>query len=502
MTALFVLLGWLLSSQARASDPVRRVNQKDSPSNVHCVVWGDGPYFGMKFHDETAAHEQFLKVKRDELIAIHYDKRFREVQRFQSPRVKAVTWHRLADWCKEDHEADAAAGVTPNVDIGVGTTGSMNWVGQSTPASLLERPHVHDDNAGTQLKSDSPALGIRSSSNLVAKVGVIEKELTQIASQTIGLFESIGMKNHVGVFSMRGKDAKKLKTRISVLESYIAGMTRNMTNLEDEFLGASSALATSPMENTVSFKAKVDSMTDNVGSLKKRLAGLDTLLVISKLPKLEERVASYSDKVGIMFKSLGFSDAATRSFTVNKSASFQNRIASVLGGVVIVQRSTKTLGYEVLGHSWDSPKVLQKTKGIKPQLETLTTLVDDLQHRVSELETAPLKSDVDKTEKSLNTVQIKATELSKRIGSEMPSSMLETQTIHEDDSLKARIARLEKLASTTESRYGDLENELLGGRKVSSQHSGPTQSMKDRAEALEVKIDHLAQRAALLEQEV
>merc|ERR1719326_2440612 len=134
--ASLIFLAILASASASTSDPVRRTNPKDSPSSSHCVVWGDGPYYGMKFQNEEDADQKFKLLKTEEMVAVHYDKRFREVQRFQSPRVKAVRWHHLADWCKEEHEVEAPSKGT--LEVGVGSAGKVEeFMDLSKHASLM-----------------------------------------------------------------------------------------------------------------------------------------------------------------------------------------------------------------------------------------------------------------------------------------------------------------------------------------------------------------------------
>jgi len=491
-----ICLGLALSTLvvAVAEDPVRRTNIKHSPSQMHCVVWGDGPYFGKKFDNENDAGQQFERVKRDELVAIHYDNRFREVQRFKSPRIRSgFNWHHLGEWCKEDHESEAEP-ATLKLEIGVGATGTVS-------EELMQRP-----TQASLIAVDSeapPALAVRTSSNLVGKVGVIEEELTQLASKASGLLESLGVKNYVGALSLGGKDRSKLKARVAASENFLAGMNDNMRLLEEEFLGAATTSVATLPKDAVSVKAKVQSMEVEVDNMKKRLLALDTSHIIAGFPKLEEQITSYSSKIVSMFKNLGYPDGAAKDFKIQEGATFKQRMSSVSEAIVVAQRSTKTLGSEMLDHTWTSLATSQDVKatGLKPQIESLESLVEDLHHRVSELESAPLNGNVDKAEKKLSLLQAKASELSKRIGSEAPLSMLEA-THDSDTSLKARILRLEKTASMAESKFGSLETELLGGAKATSKSPTSTESMMSRVKALDLQVDGLASRAAALEQEV
>lgn len=490
--ARLILLAILASANAiDSSDPVRRSNPKDSPSSSHCVVWGDGPYYGMKFTNEEDADQKFKLVKTEEMVAIHYDKRFREVQRFQSPRVKAVRWHHLADWCKEEHEAEAPSKI--NLEVGVGSAGNVEEFmdqSKSRQASLMA-----DDSA--------PASVIRTSSNLVGKVGMLEDELAQLASKASTLLASIGAE-HVAFQTLGGKNGK-LKARVSMLENNLAGMFESAKTLEEEIVGTTGAgLVTSSKEKN-SIKAKVDAMVVKVDGLKKRFLALDASPVITQVPELETKVAAYSSKIADMFKDYGFPSSTTPAFIANKNDKMKTRIVSFEAAIADAQRNTNTLGYELLERSWNSPEqsllASLKGKGIKARVESLMPSVDDLQHRMSELDSASLKSDIGNTEKKLGSLHDKAAELSKRIGTETPS-MLETQVPVDTSNLKARLARLEKLVSQADSKFGHLEVELLGSAKVLSESLENTQSMKGKVKSLEVKVDGLSVRAAALEQDV
>merc|ERR1719191_1943988 len=138
---------------------------------------------------------------------------------------------------------------------------------------------------------------------------------------------------------------------------------------------------------------------------------------------------------------------------------------------------------------------------MKSRVESMMPLVDDLQHRMSELASASLRSDIDNTEKKVEILHGKAAELSKRIGTETPS-MLETQAPREASNLKARLGRVEQLVAQADSKFGHLEVELLGSAKVLSESLENTQSMKGRVKSLQVKVDGLATRATALEQDV
>lgn len=440
----------------------------------------------MKFENEADADQQFKLAKHDELVAIHYDRRFREVQRFQSHRVKSVMWHHLADWCKEDHQVETPSKVS--LEAGVSATGKVeDFTEQSKPASLM---------------ASAPTSAIRASSNLVGKVGMLEAELTQLGSKATGLLASIGVDNLAG--QALGGSGGKLKSRVGELERYLAGMFKNTKALEEELLGITGASAISSSGQS-SIKAKVDSMVASVDNLKKRFIALDASPVISQLPEVEKRIASYSSKVAGVLKDCGLPAGTSPAFRASQDGKLKSRIESLENAIADEQRNTNTLGYELLERSWTSLdqqlSATQKEKGSKARVESLVPLADELQRRMVELDSAPLKSDIAKIEDKIPSLQTKAEDLSKRIGAEAPS-MLEAQVPQDTSTLKARLLRLEKLASLADAKFGHLEVELLGSAKSLPENLENVQSMNGHVKSLQAKVDALASRAAALEQDV
>jgi hypothetical protein len=470
------------------SDPVRRTSQRNSPSDLHCVVWGDGPYFGMKSSSESVANERFKKAKTEELIAVHYDKRMREVQRYQSHRVKAVFWHRLTNWCKENNENDAQAEGSVDVDA----SGSVEqFKAQSPPASLLS------ENVAPET--------VRASSSLAGTVGVLEKELSVIASTTSSMFKSIGQADPMLDMKVGGADGK-LKTRVDALDRYVSAMLGATPTLEEELTGAvGSGPPNSPsFMAKISIKGKIDALLPKVDNLKKRVSALESSHVSTDLDKLEGKMASFRTKAASLMETMGLEEAqsnvaAAPAEPQPHQSHLNGRIADLERLITDVQRSTQSLGYEMLERSFTENTASAKAGPLKVKVESLVALVDDLDVRFKDLETNSLKNVMDKLEEKVASFHSKVIEVSKRVSDEAQLEYKDTSTL---PNMRARVAALEKYTSEAQQKLDAVEVELLGAAKSLPESSGVTNTMKGRLIAFMVKIDGLLERVHSLEQEV
>jgi hypothetical protein len=374
---------------AGAMDPVRRTNQKAAPSDLHCVAWGDGPYFGRKFHSESEADDRFMQAKREELVAVHYDKRFREVQRFQSPRVTVVSWHQLADWCKENNDVEEPSIQKHEI---VGAAGNMNQV-MAHPlvaSSLLEA-------------SAAEMVGIKGSSNLVGTVGVLEKELFALASKTSRLFSGIGQPNSLSDLKL-GSRGDTLKARVSDLQRYVSAMLASTETLEGEAVGA--AAKSQSWKEKISIKGKVDTLLPKVVNLKRRLLAMAQPLVISSLLHsdaaevvgikassnlvgtvgvLEKELAALASKTSSLFTGIGQHKPLPDLRLDSKGAKLKARVSDLERFVSAMVASTKTLEGEIIGVTAKS-QLWNERVSIKGKVDALLRKVVYLKRRILALE--------------------------------------------------------------------------------------------------------------------
>jgi len=334
----------------------------------------------------------------------------------------------------------------------------------------------------------------------VGTIGVLEKEMTVLASKTSNLFKGIGQADPMSALKLGGADGK-LKTRVSELERYVSTMFDTTKTLEEELSGAvgSSPPKSVSWKGKVSIKGKVDALLPKVDNLKKRVFALESSPVISELGKLESKVAGFKAKAASLVQSLGLeSHSDVSAAPVTRDSPVNARVANLEQLIADVQRSTNNLGYEVLERSFAESTASARMGPLKVKVESLAAKVEDLNGRFTALESNSLKNVVDTLEDKIASLHSKVVEVSKRISEDAHLEYKETRSLP----TKARVAALESYTSDAQQKLEALEVELLGSAKNMHESLAGTNSMKSKIISLAVKVDGLLDRVQHLEQEV
>lgn len=296
----------------------------------------------------------------------------------------------------------------------------------------------------------------------------------------------------------------KLKSRLTALEEYTAGVQEKTDLLETEFFGATTAekSVNSRKQTTHSFKMQIETVAAQVDELKSRLSALESSPLLGEVEKLEDTTARLGSEAAHFFTSIGVESVTAPTKPFDGKQALKARLSSLEEYAEGVQRNAAKLEYEILGNSW-SPTTSgssRKASCIKDHAASLGDQLNDLKSRLSSLSSAPIVADVGKMEDAVTSLASRASSLSKNVGisAKAPQGM---SLASQSSPLKARITSLEGYLGNMQTMTAELEEELAGNVGTAPAHS-QKDTLKSKATFLELQIENLNSRLSTLEQQV
>jgi len=394
------------------------------------------------------------------------------------------------------------------------------------PSQTRHRHHSLQESESTHFSASAPRPAQRSrfspvtssltsegdhtASTLSGKVSLLEQEVEQLNSKALELFNSVGVNsNNFGPASglehgPGGKQVGKLKIRLVALEEFTASVQAKTNALETEFFGSTTAdkPANVRKDSGSSFKGKIEAVSMKIEELKGKISALDSSPLLGEVAKLEQKAASLGNKAKSIFSVIGVESGTAPTAKLAESSVLKERLNSLEQYADEMQRNAASLEYDILGNSWNLPASGDSLKGgcIKDHAGSLGNKLTDLESRLSTLASAPIVTDVSKMEGALTSLAQRASALSKNVG--INGKLSENEfTAPKTATLRARITSLESELEKMQSATASLEDELAGSVGTMPAHS-QKDTLKSKANILELQVENLNGRISALEQQV